>query len=745
MTKPDRQRMAARQIERILRQAGGISTLPEIAAELLTLLAEPACDRQRMAGIIQTDSALSANIISQAAQQNISFAGGRPTIAEAAARLPREALREVILSAKVFPTLNWAAENDSRRLLPRRQLALHSLAAACCAEALAHFVLPPEQRQAAYLAGLLHDIGKSALDETMPKSFERLVRQARDTGQELCDVEQAQLGLDHASLGKRLAEKWQLPEAITACIWLHHTDPQSVAALQAEPLLPAVVALADRLARLSAIGQSGTYADPSDTQEWVRFLGLTDEQVRQVREELPLNVTRQCQMIQWTPREGAGAYAAAVQQTAVGLARDNRQLGQQSRSTTAMSGQNDLIDAFLDDISAYSGPIEVAEQFALFWQKQHACGTTAVVVLGDAVDVPEASLEMVTAARDGKTSVAAVRPPGDRPVVPEAFENEFGIAAVSRVAPWLLEAIDADMNPPQMRIAPLAVKDKVAGLLAFELTEPTEPDARHCATACRTAAFAMTMAMNIQKHDELSDRFVHVLGALRRTRTELAKTASMQGLAEMAAGAAHELNNPLAVISGRVQLLMTDEQDDTKTQMLGQIQQRTEEVSQIIADLMSFARPPQPEKRPVSLGELIDKAAEKTCARHAFGSLELEATVQRDESLYVDAHQVAEALSHIFSNAVQSYPGQNGPIWIESRPQDGQNAVQLTIRDAGCGMDSDTQHKAAEPFFSHCPAGRRRGMGLAHARRLLQLNDAILRLESVPDEGTTVFVQLPKA
>ena len=275
-------------------------------------------------------------------------------------------LREAILSIKVFPILNWSSDTDSRRLLPRRQLALHSLATACCAEELAAFVLPPEQRPAAYLAGLLHDIGKPALDEIMPKSFERLVQQARATGAELYEVEQEHLGLDHASLGKRLAEKWQLPASIVSCIWLHHTDTQTLAATQAEPLLPAVVALADRLARKAAIGQSGSYGEPDDVQEWVDFLKLTPDQMEHVWDELPLSVSRQCELIQWTSEDGSEAYVAAVQNTAVELARDNRLLSERSRQCEALTGQNELITSILDDISEYSTPVEIAERFAAF-------------------------------------------------------------------------------------------------------------------------------------------------------------------------------------------------------------------------------------------------------------------------------------------------------------------------------------------------------------------------------------------
>ncbi len=189
---------------------------------------------------------------------------------------------------------------------------------------------------------------------------------------------------------------------------------------------------------------------------------------------------------------------------------------------------------------------------------------------------------------------------------------------------------------------------------------------------------------------------------------------------------------------------MAAEQDQDKIQMLRQIQERTEDVAQIVNDLMSYAKPPTPEKRQVSLDELLTKAVDKTCTRHQLETLETEIAVARNDAVYVDAHQVTEALSQIFSNAIQSYPGQNGPIGIESETQDVSNVVILSIRDKGCGMDAETLNKAVEPFFSFRPAGRRRGMGLAHAQRLLRLNNGSLRLESEPGKGTTVFVKLPK-
>ncbi len=67
----------------------------------------------------------------------------------------------------------------------------------------------------------------------------------------------------------------------------------------------------------------------------------------------------------------------------------------------------------------------------------------------------------------------------------------------------------------------------------------------------------------------------------------------------------------------------------------------------------------------------------------------------------------------------------------------------LQVRDLGCGMDTDTLRKATHPFFSAKPAGRKRGMGLAYAARLIQLNRGTLALASTPHQGTTATVTLP--
>lgn len=741
MTQLRNQQIVARQVERIVRQLAGLSTLPAVAANLLSQMSDGVFEPAAFADSIQSDPALTAKILMLARQEQIAFSG-EPTIVEAVAKLPPALLRQAVISVKVFEIFDVHEKPDAGRILPRRDMALHSLGVACCCQQLAERVLPPEQRQTAYLAGLLHDIGKCALDEVMPKSFERMVEEANGSQSSLLDVEQKHLGLDHTVLGKRLAQKWQLPESIISGIWLHHCDALTLSADLPDVQIARIVALADRLVRLANIGKSGSYDDPDQTDEIAALLQITPEQLAVIIENLPQKVQDKSAALGLDEPPTSSGYYAMIQKTASELAQDNRKLSLSSGDAVQLSTQINLIDEFLKEVDENASALDLAESFTLGWKKYKQTGVTGVYVVPDST---EPYVEVVLADRGGTVEVKSLTMAEGMPPIPQAFRTTRSILPLAEGAKWIVEQFSSDFNPDMMYMAPLLMGDKEVGILFFEVFSKTDDlHGSDTLPACQVAAAAIAMALSGQKHLELAERFVGLMSTLRQTRTELARQQSLAGLAEMAAGAAHELNNPLAVISGRAQLLLDEEEDEKKKSMLKQIQQRTEDIYQIVNDLMTFARPNDPNKQSISVSELIGKAIDKTCKSCKLDMIQADVAVAKNcGSVYVDIHQATQALGYILTNALQSYPDETGPVTIDCAATDN-NGVKIEIRDNGCGMDAETLRKATQPFFSFRPAGRRRGMGLAHAQRMLLLNGGTLTLSSEPNKGTTVTITLPK-
>jgi signal transduction histidine kinase len=212
----------------------------------------------------------------------------------------------------------------------------------------------------------------------------------------------------------------------------------------------------------------------------------------------------------------------------------------------------------------------------------------------------------------------------------------------------------------------------------------------------------------------------------------------------MAAGAGHELNNPLFVISGRAQLLAEAEGDSEKKQILEQIQANAQKASAIIDDLMGFAEPPLPKLAKTLVKQIIDEAIQLAGQKTNVEQMNVQIKVAEDvENVFVDSAQVVSAIANVISNSVESYSGELGPIRIAADAGESGDVVKLTISDMGCGMDAETLKKATQPFFSGYPAGRKRGMGLAYAWRFVQLNKGSLDIESELGSGTVVKIHLP--
>jgi signal transduction histidine kinase len=114
------------------------------------------------------------------------------------------------------------------------------------------------------------------------------------------------------------------------------------------------------------------------------------------------------------------------------------------------------------------------------------------------------------------------------------------------------------------------------------------------------------------------------------------------------------------------------------------------------------------------------------------------------ENVFVDSAQMASAIANILCNSLESYPDQHGMIKVAANGDQSGDFVRVTISDSGCGMDRETLQKVVMPFFSAKPAGRKRGMGLSYAARLIQLNNGSVNITSQAGIGTTVTISLPR-
>ncbi len=320
---------------------------------------------------------------------------------------------------------------------------------------------------------------------------------------------------------------------------------------------------------------------------------------------------------------------------------------------------------------------------------------------------------------------------------------------------WLFEQLDVDFDVERTKLMPLLSGGKAVGAIAFELNYPGDVELfeEKFRTSASIAGAVLGMALAQQRQQHFAERFAPLIcvrsgrgpSRPKDTQTRAAPAEnSLDALAEIAAGAAHELNNPLAVISGRAQLLAEAESDQEKKRILEQIYENAREASAIIEDLMSFAEPPEARAAQTDVKQILDEAIRLASQKTNVEHINVQIAVAEDVgNVFVDSAQIVSAIANVISNAVESYGDEPGPIKITADAWESGDSVKLQIKDAGCGMDAQTVQKATQPFFSVKAAGRKRGMGLAYVVRFIQLNKGSLNIASEPGRGTTVTVCLP--
>jgi signal transduction histidine kinase len=256
-------------------------------------------------------------------------------------------------------------------------------------------------------------------------------------------------------------------------------------------------------------------------------------------------------------------------------------------------------------------------------------------------------------------------------------------------------------------------------------------------------ALAMRTAQIREEARTLSEQLAEANRRLHNAQSEILRSRMMISIGEMAAGAAHEMNNPLAVISGRSQLLASTLADPKHKAMAHLIHEQSHRLSAIITELMDFAKPEPPHPAETDLADLVQRALHEAKMQHDPADRRIEVTMTDVPPVVVDPHQVCAALIEVIDNAIHATDAAAGRIELHAAFDPYSSRVVVTVSDNGCGMDEATVKRAFDPFFSNKPAGRRRGLGLAKALRWIEASGGSIRLESRPGQGTRGVILLP--
>jgi len=226
--------------------------------------------------------------------------------------------------------------------------------------------------------------------------------------------------------------------------------------------------------------------------------------------------------------------------------------------------------------------------------------------------------------------------------------------------------------------------------------------------------------------------------ARKAAEARLADQAALARVGQMAAMVAHEVRNPLAGVKGAMQILISRRSaDDPEWQVMQDITARIDALSELINDLMLFARPRPLQLAPVRLRALVDDATALLRRDHVLQTAEIE-VLGDDSTLLADGELVRATILNLLLNAAQAMSGR-GRITI-ALVRVG-NDVGVEVRDTGPGIPVENRDRVFEPFFTTKSRGG--GLGLAIAKRTAERHGGSLTLRCPAEGGTVASLRLP--
>ncbi|RKY82918.1 hypothetical protein DRP98_08355 [candidate division KSB1 bacterium] len=242
----------------------------------------------------------------------------------------------------------------------------------------------------------------------------------------------------------------------------------------------------------------------------------------------------------------------------------------------------------------------------------------------------------------------------------------------------------------------------------------------------------------------LSEHLEHTNKTLGNIKSQLLHAGKLIALGELTSGIAHEVNNPLTTILGRIQILMMNKTlPQALIEKLKIVENETKRVAQIIRQLLNFSRrnSEQVDTEVVDINATILNSLQLT--RHALEVEGIDVEIKLNENLRQvlgDSNQLQQVFINLITNAKQAM-SRGGKLKISSEMQNG--FVKIVFSDTGCGIPIEFRNKIFEPFFTTKLDNGGTGLGLAISKEIIEKHRGKIQVRSAKNRGTTFIIKLP--
>lgn len=738
----------ARRVELILHEVDRLPTLGPVAARLLTVAGDDDADMDEISRLVESDPALSSTMLAMCRRAHTGLGDKITTVRRAIAMLGLDAVRSTVLSVSVYELMQRRAgdldeqrpEGDEDTSFDRAGVWKHAVATAVGAELIArqHPALGVRP-DLAFVSGLLCDLGRLVLELVLPNGYARVIAAARSRCSDTAPIERELIGLDHHTAGKRIAEHWGLPEPIRDAVWLHGQPLAGVPEIDNRALV-GVVTLAKAWARRQHLGWSADFGTPADLDAVARDVGADAGALPGLLPTLIEQVAERCKVLGLDEQSEPQLLLESV-------ARANRDLHELNRSLTRRAAQADARAAVLDAIARFDRDVEPGQGViaTLGAIARSAVGAFGAGYCGAVYQAePSRGWQFFQFHHDGRVERSELVEAQAGTSLAGALGSIGSGEGVSMGSVGILPAMmDFVANAADLRrVRVLPLRGEGLGAALFHESSGESPVRERPALDALVGSWASALgfAASHEKARRLGDRLAELNRKLHEAQEALTEQASLARLGEMAAGAAHEMNNPLTVIRGRSQLLgerLTDPRDISAAQSIAA---SAHHLSQLIESLHLVAAPSGPIVQTIDPMLVVRGAAD--AARVAAGDAPGGTVRVRHEGEHrrvrTDRDLAMRALAAVITNAIEASPSKFVEVGVQTDLADGR--WQVRVSDQGPGFSPRALRHAFDPFFSEKPAGRQRGLGLSEARALVDLMGGKIALSNGPDRGAVVTV-----